>query len=86
MVKMGWLYEEPNNRMHSDSKKRRSFLALLFAVGDVSIRQTGVQNESDHPQAGKLLPGMAVTSQGILYLPESTSIEWWLAISRRLRN
>ena len=24
----------PNNRMHSDSKKRRSFLALLFAAGD----------------------------------------------------
>ena len=23
-----------NNRMHSDSKKRRSFLALLFASGD----------------------------------------------------
>jgi hypothetical protein len=23
-----------NNRMHSDSKKRRSFLALLFAAGD----------------------------------------------------
>jgi hypothetical protein len=28
----------PNNHVHSDSKKRRSFLALLFAagVGDVS--------------------------------------------------
>jgi len=25
----------PNNHMHSDSKKRRSFLALLFAAGDV---------------------------------------------------
>ena len=25
----------PNNRMHADSKKRRSFLALLFAAGDV---------------------------------------------------
>ena len=24
----------PNNRMHADSKKRRSFLALLFAAGD----------------------------------------------------
>lgn len=24
-----------NNHMHSDSKKRRSFLALLFAAGDV---------------------------------------------------
>lgn len=24
----------PNNRMQADSKKRRSFLALLFAVGD----------------------------------------------------
>ncbi len=23
-----------NNRMHSDSKKRRSFLALLFVAGD----------------------------------------------------
>jgi hypothetical protein len=23
-----------NNRMHSDSKKRRSFVALLFAAGD----------------------------------------------------
>ena len=23
-----------NNRIHSDSKKRRSFLALLFAAGD----------------------------------------------------
>ena len=23
-----------NNRMHTDSKKRRSFLALLFAAGD----------------------------------------------------
>ena len=24
----------PNTRMHADSKKRRSFLALLFAAGD----------------------------------------------------
>ena len=24
----------PDNRMHMDSKKRRSFLALLFATGD----------------------------------------------------
>ncbi len=24
----------PSNRMHTDSKKRRSFLALLFAAGD----------------------------------------------------
>lgn len=24
-----------NNHIHSDSKKRRSFLALLFAAGDV---------------------------------------------------
>jgi len=24
-----------NNHMHTDSKKRRSFLALLFAAGDV---------------------------------------------------
>ncbi len=24
-----------NNHMHSDSKKRRSFLAMLFAAGDV---------------------------------------------------
>jgi hypothetical protein len=24
-----------NNHIHSDSKKRRSFLALLFATGDV---------------------------------------------------
>jgi hypothetical protein len=24
-----------NKHMHSDSKKRRSFLALLFAAGDV---------------------------------------------------
>lgn len=23
-----------NNRMHADSKKRRSFVALLFAAGD----------------------------------------------------
>jgi len=27
--------KEHNNHMHSDSKKRRSFLALLFAAGDV---------------------------------------------------
>ena len=27
---------EPNNHIHADSKKRRSFLALLFAAGDVS--------------------------------------------------
>ena len=25
----------PNNHMHSDSKKRRSFVALLFTAGDV---------------------------------------------------
>ena len=25
----------PNNHLHSDSKKRRSFLALLFAASDV---------------------------------------------------
>ena len=28
------IYKTHNNRMHSDSKKRRSFLALLFAAGD----------------------------------------------------
>ncbi len=27
--------DKSNKHMHSDSKKRRSFLALLFAVGDV---------------------------------------------------
>jgi len=25
------------NNMHSDSKKRRSFLALLFAAGDANV-------------------------------------------------
>jgi hypothetical protein len=29
------LYRTANNHMHSDSKKRRSFLAMLFAAGDV---------------------------------------------------
>jgi hypothetical protein len=28
------IVEIPNNRIHSDSKKRRSFVALLFAAGD----------------------------------------------------
>jgi hypothetical protein len=28
------LRKATNNRMHSDCKKRRSFLALLFASGD----------------------------------------------------
>jgi hypothetical protein len=28
-----------NNRIHSDSKKRRSFLALLFAAGDAYVRR-----------------------------------------------
>jgi len=34
-------YKFSNNHMHSDSKKHRSFLALLFAAGDVkrSMRQ-----------------------------------------------
>ena len=27
-------YKRHINRMHSDSKKRRSFLALLFAAGE----------------------------------------------------
>lgn len=31
----------PNNRMHSDSKKRRSFLALLFAAGDAKRYAAG---------------------------------------------
>jgi hypothetical protein len=26
---------KPNNHMHSDNKKHRSFVALLFAAGDV---------------------------------------------------
>jgi len=26
--------QSPNNRIHADSKNRRSFLALLFAAGD----------------------------------------------------
>jgi len=26
--------KKPNNRMHADSKKRRSYLALLYAAGD----------------------------------------------------
>jgi len=30
----------PNNRMHSDSKKHRSFVALLFAAGDVEINRS----------------------------------------------
>jgi hypothetical protein len=25
----------PNNHLHSDGKKRRSFVALLFAAGDL---------------------------------------------------
>ena len=29
------LLKMPNKQMHSDSKKRRSFLALLFAAGDL---------------------------------------------------
>ena len=33
----------PNNRMHSDSKKRRSFLALLFAAGDAGVRCHGMK-------------------------------------------
>jgi len=27
--------QSPNNHMHSDNKKRRSFVAMLFAAGDV---------------------------------------------------
>ncbi len=27
--------KSPNNHIHTDSKKRRSFIALLFAAGDV---------------------------------------------------
>jgi len=27
-----WINIEPNNRMHTDSKKRRSFVAMLFAA------------------------------------------------------
>jgi hypothetical protein len=33
-VYLGDLENTHNNRIHSDSKKRRSFLALLFAAGD----------------------------------------------------
>jgi hypothetical protein len=38
----------PNNRMHSDSKKRRSFVALLFAAGDAS-------REAQHQVGGFVL-------------------------------
>jgi len=37
-----------NNHMHSDSKKRRSFVALLFAAGDVKRWR---QNASAMPSA-----------------------------------
>ncbi len=30
----GTVINKANNRMHSDSKKRRSFVALLFTAGD----------------------------------------------------
>ena len=33
-TELGMVMKWPNNRMHSDSKKRRSFVALLFAAGD----------------------------------------------------
>jgi len=35
-----------NNHMHSDSKKRRSVLALLFAAGDVSRYVSSTQNQT----------------------------------------
>ena len=35
----------PNNRMHSDSKKRRSFVALPFAAGDA--HPLGLQDDED---------------------------------------
>jgi hypothetical protein len=34
-VHMRQAAKAPNNHMHSDSKKCRSFVALLFAAGDV---------------------------------------------------
>jgi len=41
----------PNEHMHADSKKRRSFLALLFAAGDVRrwpAKEGIVSSELDH--------------------------------------
>lgn len=37
---------EYNNRIHSDSKKRRSFLTLLFAVGDAKRYTEVIRDES----------------------------------------
>jgi hypothetical protein len=37
-----------NNRIHSDSKKRRSFLALLFAAGDAYVIRTINKSEVNH--------------------------------------
>jgi hypothetical protein len=44
----GWKeHETHNNHMHSDSKKRRSFLAMLFAAGDVRrYKSKGLLNEN----------------------------------------
>jgi hypothetical protein len=36
----------PNNRMHSDSKKRRSFLDLLFTAGDARRYRKFFMNSS----------------------------------------
>jgi hypothetical protein len=36
----------PNNRMHADSNKRRSFLALFFLPVMRSVRQLGLNNSS----------------------------------------
>lgn len=41
--------KEHNNHMHSDSKKRRSFLALHFAAGDVKQ----LEGSDDRPRSLK---------------------------------
>jgi len=44
-------YKFSNNHMHSDSKKHRSFLALLFAAGDVK------RYASNHRAGHRILGG-----------------------------
>ena len=39
-------FERHNNHMHTGSKKRRSFVALLIAAGDV---KRSINRESNHP-------------------------------------
>lgn len=64
----------PNNHLHSDSKKRRSFLALLFAASDVR-RYTYGGVKTNPYAAGGAQSLLVLAAEGVMALVEVGAME-----------